>query len=81
MSDPTAPVKLPLEERMRESVKRCYNKKIHTNPEFYAAEKKRVATYIRNRYQTDPEFRERLCRQKREQRLKKKEQEKMESLD
>jgi hypothetical protein len=33
-----------------------YTNKIHTNPEFYAAEKIRVVKYLVNRYNTDEEF-------------------------
>lgn len=58
--------RLSLEDRMRESVKKSYNKKIHNNPEFYAAEKKRVVAYIKNRYANDPEYRESFLRKKRE---------------
>ena len=32
--------------------------KIHNNDELYQAEKKRVNAYIKNRYNTDEEFRE-----------------------
>ena len=70
---------LPLVDRMRIAVVKCYNKKIKENPEFYEAEKKRVQAYIKNRYATDPEFKERTLRQKRESYLKKK-QEKLEQL-
>ena len=58
--------RLSLEERMRASVRKSYNKKIHNNPEFYEAEKKRVVAYIKNRYATDPEYRENFLRKKRE---------------
>jgi len=33
-----------------------YTYKIHSNPEFYEAEKKRVVKYLVNRYNTDEEF-------------------------
>ena len=33
-----------------------YANKIHTNPEFYEAEKKRVVKYLVNRYNTDEEY-------------------------
>ena len=36
-----------------------YNNRIHTNPEFYDEEKKRVVAYQNNRYATDEEYRER----------------------
>ena len=35
-----------------------YKNKIHNNAEFYELEKKRVAAYINNRYNTDEEYRE-----------------------
>lgn len=58
--------RMSLEERMRTSVRKSYNNKIHTNPEFYEAEKKRVVAYIKHRYATDPEYRENFLRKKRE---------------
>ena len=58
--------RLSLEERMRASVRKSYNNKIHNNPEFYEAEKKRVVAYIKNRYAKDPEYRENFLRKKRE---------------
>ena len=33
-----------------------YSNKIHTNPEFYDAEKKRVVKYLVNRHNTDDEY-------------------------
>jgi len=66
-----------LEERMRASVRKSYNNKIHTNPEFYEAEKKRVVSYIKNRYANDPEYRENLLRKKREYYAKKKAEKKL----
>lgn len=44
-----------------------YNIKIANNPDFYMAEKKRIASYIKNRYATDEVFREKqkaYCRLK-----------------
>jgi len=35
-----------------------YKNKIHTNLEFYEKEKKRVASYIKNRNDNDEEYRE-----------------------
>lgn len=35
-----------------------YKNKIHNNLEFYEQEKKRVATYIKTRYDNDEEYRE-----------------------
>lgn len=43
-----------------------YDNKIKNNAEFYAKEKKRVVEYMRNRYATDEEYRERIKAQKRE---------------
>ena len=68
--------KLPLEERMRQAVKKYYNNKIHTDPEFYQKEKTRVVDYIKNRYANDPEYRENLLRKKREYYAKRKEEKK-----
>lgn len=58
-------VQLPLAERKAIATKKCYNKKIKENPEFYAKEKKRVVEYMKNRYANDEEYRERLLAQKR----------------
>ena len=69
--------KLTLEERMRNSVKKYYNNKIHTNPEFYEKEKKRVLEYIKNRYANDKEYRENILRKKREAYARKKETKKL----
>jgi hypothetical protein len=41
-----------------------YDNKIKTNPEFYNNEKKRVIEYIKNRYATDEEYRNRVKEQK-----------------
>lgn len=43
-----------------------YDTKIKTDPEFYAKEKKRVIEYIKNRYQNDEEYRQRIREQKRQ---------------
>jgi len=45
---------------------KCYEKKIKTNPEFYANEKKRVAEYMKNRYMNDEEYRNKVLEQKRQ---------------
>ena len=45
-------------EKEHTSQNAFYTKKIHDDKEFYEAEKKRVATYINNRYKTDEEYRE-----------------------
>jgi flagellum-specific peptidoglycan hydrolase FlgJ len=65
-------IKLPLEERMRIATRKCYNKKIKEDPEFYKAEKKRVQEYIKNRYATDPEYKAKILEQKRASYYKKK---------
>ena len=64
------------EQRMKESVRKFYNKKIHTDAEFYKTEKLRVAEYIRNRYNTDEEFREKRNQKRRDNYAKKKEEKK-----
>ena len=64
--------RLPLADRMRIATAKCYNKKIKQDPEFYAAEKKRVQAYIKNRYATDPEYKQKVLEQKRVYYLKKK---------
>jgi pyrroloquinoline quinone (PQQ) biosynthesis protein C len=71
---------LPLVDRMRIATAKCYNKKIKENPEFYEAEKKRVQAYIKNRYANDPEYKERVLRQKRESYLRKKEEKKLKEI-
>lgn len=43
-----------------------YEAKIKSDPEFYAKEKKRVTEYMRNRYATDEEYREKMKTYKRE---------------
>jgi hypothetical protein len=55
-----------------------YNNKIKTDAEFYENEKKRVSEYIHNRYFNDPEYREKILKQKKEYYLKKKELKKSE---
>jgi len=52
---------------MTSSAARFYNNKITNDPEFYANEKQRVVTYIKNRYNTDEEYKEKrkeYCRLK-----------------
>lgn len=66
------------EQRMKESVRKSYNKKISNNPEFYKSEKLRVAEYIRNRYKTDEEFREKRNQKRREEYARKKKNEEKE---
>jgi hypothetical protein len=43
---------------MTSAAARFYNNKITNNPEFYANEKQRVITYMKNRYNTDEEYKE-----------------------
>ena len=43
-----------------------YNNKIKTDAEFYEKEKKRVSEYIHNRYFNDPDYREKILKQKKE---------------
>ena len=66
----------PIEKRaqqQRDASKRCYHKKIHENPEFYAAEKLRIKEYKINRYKNDPEFAEKVKAISREYQRKKRE--------
>ena len=49
-----------------------YNNKIKTDAEFYEKEKKCVSDYIHNRYFNDPDYRERILKQKKEYYQKKK---------
>lgn len=60
-------------QQQREASKRCYHKKIHENPEFYAAEKLRIKEYKINRYKTDPVFAEKVKAISREYQRKKSE--------
>jgi len=43
---------------------KCYDKKIKNDADFYEKEKKRVAEYMKNRYATDEEYRQRIMEQK-----------------
>ena len=49
-----------------------YNNKIKSDAEFYEKERKRVSDYIHNRYFNDPDYRERILKQKKEYYQKKK---------
>ena len=53
-------------EKYREASKKCYGKKIRTNPEFYAAEKERIKDYKKNRYNNDPEYATKMKQRSRE---------------
>lgn len=70
MSEYTQPIDKRVQQQ-REASKRCYHKKIHENPEFYAAEKQRIKQYKINRYKTDPEFAEKVKAISREYQRKK----------
>ncbi len=57
-----------------------YNNKITNNPDFYAKEKQRVITYIKNRYNTDEEYKEKrkeYCRMKMKELYQKRKLEKL----
>ena len=43
---------------------KCYDKKIKNDADFYEKEKKRVTEYMKNRYATDEEYRQRVMEQK-----------------
>ena len=43
---------------------KCDDKKIKNDADFYEKEKKRVAEYMKNRYATDEEYRQRVMEQK-----------------
>lgn len=47
-------------QQLRNAAKKCYNKKIKNNPEFYAAEKERIKLYKKERYNNDPVFAEKM---------------------
>lgn len=70
MSEYTQPIDKRVQQQ-REASKRCYYKKIHENPEFYAAEKQRIKEYKINRYKTDPVFAEKVKAISREYQRKK----------
>jgi hypothetical protein len=53
-----AGTKLTGYERIKDTAKRFYAKKIQENPDFYAKEKERIKLYKFNRYQNDPEYAE-----------------------
>lgn len=59
-------------QKLRDASKRFYNKKIKNNAEFYAAEKERIKIYNRNRYNSDPEFAEKMKQKAKNNYLKKK---------
>jgi hypothetical protein len=53
-------------EKVNEKCARCYCKKIRENEEFYAAEKERIKAYKKHRYNTDPEYREKIIQRVKE---------------
>ena len=44
----------------------CHVRKIKNNAEFYESEKKRVSAYMKSRYATDEEYRNRIKEQKKQ---------------
>jgi len=52
-------------ERKRELSKQSYKKRIQ-DPEYYAAEKARIKAYKKERYNSDPEFADKLKQRSRE---------------
>ncbi len=61
MSEYTEPIDRRVQQQ-RDASKRCYHKKIHENPEFYAAEKLRIKEYKINRYRQTQSFARKLNR-------------------
>ena len=53
-------------QMFRNAAKKFYGKKIRENEEFYAAEKERIKAYKKNRYNTDPEYREKIIQRVKE---------------
>jgi pyrroloquinoline quinone (PQQ) biosynthesis protein C len=65
---------------MTSSAARFYNNKIANDPEFYANEKQRVTAYMKNRYNTDEEYKEKrkeYCRIKMKELYQKRKLEKL----
>lgn len=58
-------------ERKRELSKQLYKNRIQ-DPEFYAAEKERIKSYKKERYNSDPEFAEKMKQRSREAYYKRK---------
>jgi len=69
MADVIVLTKLTGYDRIKETARKFYNVKIHTNPEFREKEKQRVREYMNNRYNTDPEYAEKKRQQRRERYL------------
>ena len=53
-------------EKQQSSCARYYENKIKSDADFYEKEKKRVMEYMRNRYATDEEYRNRVKEQKKQ---------------
>ena len=85
MTSPIIPAKLTGYERIKDTSRKFYVAKIHTDPDFYAKEKERIKLYKYNRYQNDPEYAEKekqRCREKYHNRkLKLQEEAKLKSVN
>ncbi len=67
MTLPIIPLKLTGYERIKDTSRKFYVAKIHSDPDFYAKEKERIKLYKYNRYKNDPEYAEKekqRCREK-----------------
>ena len=65
-SDSPSVTKLTGYERIKETSRKFYFAKIHSDPEFHAKEKERIKQYVNNRYRTDPEYAEKKKQQRRD---------------
>ena len=68
-------------EQCRKAAKKCYNKKIRENPEFYAAEKERIKQYKASRYMTDPEYAAKMKQRSRDYYERKKARQAVQAVD
>lgn len=66
ITSPIIPTKLTGYERIKDTSRKFYAKKIQENPEFHAKEKERIRQYVNNRYRTDPEHAEKKKQQRRD---------------
>jgi flagellum-specific peptidoglycan hydrolase FlgJ len=72
MSDTASPplnvnvCKLTGYDRIKDTSNRFYSNKIRSNPDFYTKEKERIKEYKKNRYNTDPEYAEKVKAKARE---------------
>ena len=64
--EPSPQTKLTGYERIKETSRKFYFAKIHSDPEFHAKEKERIKQYVNNRYRTDPEYAEKKKQQRRD---------------